>query len=165
MRPGRCSPSEAGRRRTTFKRRLIVHHIVEDEALWPRVEAASAGRSGGGEILAAMAAEHGRLDSLLEAVDTAMAQRSAALPEIAAGLEAGLEDHMRHEEEATLPLIQEVLEPRDWAEFGKAVARKQQLSGVAATCRGSSTAPPPSSAPRSSTCCRPWCRSSPGRLR
>ncbi|NUR59673.1 MAG: hemerythrin domain-containing protein, partial [Catenulispora sp.] len=115
-----------------FKRQLTVHHTVEDEALWPRVEAASAGRADAAEILAAMAAEHGRLDSLLDAVDTAMAQHSAALPEIAAGLAAGLEDHMRHEEEAALPLIQDVLEPGDWAEFGKAMARKQKLSGAAA---------------------------------
>jgi iron-sulfur cluster repair protein YtfE (RIC family) len=115
-----------------FKRQLSVHHTVEDEALWPRVQAASAGRADAAEILAAMAAEHGRLDSLLEAVDTAMAQRSAALPEIASGLASGLDGHMRHEEEAALPLIQDVLGPKDWAEFGKAMARKQKLSGAAA---------------------------------
>jgi hypothetical protein len=115
-----------------FKRQLIVHHSVEDEALWPRVEAASAGHAHAAEILAAMAAEHRRLDSLLEAVDTEIAQRSAALPELAAGLEAALGDHMRHEEEAALPLIQEVLQPKDWAEFGKAMARRQKLSGAAA---------------------------------
>ncbi|NUP54136.1 MAG: hemerythrin domain-containing protein [Catenulispora sp.] len=115
-----------------FKRQLTVHHTVEDEALWPRVEAAAGGRADAAEILAAMAAEHGRLDGLLAAVDTAIAQRSAALPEIAAGLEAGLDGHMRHEEEAALPLIQEVLEPKDWEQFGKAMARKQKLSGAAA---------------------------------
>ncbi|MFL6109842.1 MAG: hemerythrin domain-containing protein [Catenulispora sp.] len=115
-----------------FKRQLVVHHSVEDEALWPRVEAASAGHADAAEILAAMAAEHGQLDSLLAAVDTGMARRSTGLPEIAAGLEAALGDHMRHEEEAALPLIQEVLRPRDWAEFGRAMARKQRLSGAAA---------------------------------
>ncbi|NUR27470.1 MAG: hemerythrin domain-containing protein [Catenulispora sp.] len=114
-----------------FKRQLDVHHTVEDEALWPRVQAAAAGRSDAAEILAAMAAEHGRLDSLLAAVDEAMAQGSAALPEIVAGLAAGLDGHMRHEEEAALPLIQDLLEPKDWAEFSKAMARKQKFSGAA----------------------------------
>jgi hemerythrin-like domain-containing protein len=115
-----------------FKRQLDVHHTVEDEALWPRVEAAAAGRADAAEILAAMTAEHGRLDSLLAAVDEAMARRSAVLPEVVAGLAAGLDGHMRHEEEAALPLIQDVLEPKDWAEFGKAMARKQKFSGAAA---------------------------------
>ncbi|MFD0632730.1 hemerythrin domain-containing protein [Catenulispora yoronensis] len=118
-----------------FKRQLHVHHSVEDETLWPRVTAASAGRADAAdaaEILAAMAAEHGRLDGLLEAVDVAMAQRSVALPEIVAGLDVGLRGHMRHEEEAALPLIQRVLEPKDWADFSKAMARKQKLSGAAA---------------------------------
>src|SRR3954453_4499554 len=40
-----------------FKRQLDVHHTVEDQALWPRVEAASKGRADAAEILAAMAAE------------------------------------------------------------------------------------------------------------
>jgi hypothetical protein len=117
-----------------FKRQLAVHHTVEDEALWPPVETASAaaGRTDAVEILAAMTAEHGRLDALLEAVDVAMEQRSAALPEIVAGLESGLDGHMRHEEEAALPLIQDVLGPKDWEAFGKAMAREQGLSGAAA---------------------------------
>lgn len=126
-----------------FKRQLHVHHTAEDEALWPRVEAASAGRTGAAatgaaQILAAMAAEHSRLDPLLEAVDAALDQRSAEPAELAelsgsvADLELALASHMKHEEDAALPLIQEVLDPKDWAAFARTIARKQKLSGAAA---------------------------------
>ena len=118
-----------------FKRQLHVHHTSEDEALWPRVEAASAGRADAAEILAAMAAEHARLDPLLEAVDAALERRTAEPAELAgvvAELETALGGHMKHEEEAALPLIQQVLDPKEWAAFAKAIARKQKLSGAAA---------------------------------
>jgi len=118
-----------------FKQQLHVHHTAEDEALWPSVEAASAGRTDAAEILAAMAAEHGRLDPLLEAVDAALEEGGAEPAELAsvvADLEMALGGHMKHEEEAALPLIQEVLDPKDWAAFGKTIARKQKLSGAAA---------------------------------
>jgi iron-sulfur cluster repair protein YtfE (RIC family) len=115
-----------------FKRQLHVHHTAEDEALWPRVEAAVAGRADAAEILAAMAAEHARLDPLLETVDAAMEQRSADLADLVAELATALGGHMKHEEEAALPLIQEVLDPKAWAAFGQAIARKQGLSGAAA---------------------------------
>jgi len=126
-----------------FKRQLHVHHTAEDEALWPRVEAASAGRADAAEILAAMEAEHARLDPLLEAVDAAMdaaadaamdqrAADLAELTEVAADLETALNAHMKHEEVAALPLIQEVLTPEDWTAFARVIARKQKLSGAAA---------------------------------
>lgn len=130
-----------------FKRQLHVHHTSEDEALWPRVAAASAGRPDAAQILAAMAAEHARLDPLLEAVDVALDEDCADrggrggrgdhhdrgdLADLVGELETALGGHMKHEEEAALPLIQEVLGPDDWAAFGKAIARKQKLSGAAA---------------------------------
>lgn len=117
-----------------FKRQLHVHHTCEDEALWPRVEAASAGRADAAGILNAMAAEHAQLDPLLQTVDAALAQRSGDSAELSAAvaeLQAALADHMKHEEDAGLPLIQEVLSPKDWAAFGRAIARKQKLSGAA----------------------------------
>jgi hypothetical protein len=39
---------------------------------------------------------------------------------------------MKHEEEAALPLIQQVLHPKAWAAFGQTIAREQGLSGAAA---------------------------------
>jgi iron-sulfur cluster repair protein YtfE (RIC family) len=126
-----------------FKRQLHVHHTAEDEALWPRVEAASAGRGDAAEILAAMQTEHARLDPLLEAVDAAMdaaadaamdqhAANIAELTEVVTDLETALGAHMKHEEVAALPLIQEVLTPEDWTAFARVIARKQKLSGAAA---------------------------------
>jgi iron-sulfur cluster repair protein YtfE (RIC family) len=123
-----------------FQRQLHVHHTAEDEELWPRVEAASAGRADAAEILAAMAAEHARLDPLLEAVDAALTKRSAdrdsadpaELADLITDLTTALGGHMKHEEDAALPLIQEVLDPKDWAAFGQSIARKQKLSGAAA---------------------------------
>lgn len=123
-----------------FKQQLHVHHTAEDEALWPAVEAAAAARADATEldapkILAAMAAEHGRLDPLLETLDAALEDPSvdpADLASAVADLEMVLGSHMKHEEDAALPLIQEVLDPEDWAAFGKVIARKQKLSGAAA---------------------------------
>jgi len=118
-----------------FKLQLHVHHTAEDEALWPRVEAASAGRADAAEILAAMAAEHARLDPLLEAMDAALLRPSAdpaELTGVVTDLETALGGHMKHEEEAALPLIQEVLTPKDWAAFGRVIQRKQGFSGGAA---------------------------------
>jgi hypothetical protein len=82
-------------------------------------------------VLADMEAEHGLLDGLLAAVDAAMANRDGVV-DAATALQEALETHMRHEEEAALPLIQEVLTPKDWEAFGRAMARKQKLSGAAA---------------------------------
>jgi iron-sulfur cluster repair protein YtfE (RIC family) len=130
-----------------FKRQLHVHHTAEDEALWPRVEAACAGRADAAEILAAMEAEHASLDPLLDAADAAMdaamdaaadaamgqhAANRAELTEVVADLETALGAHMKHEEVAALPLIQEVLTPEDWTAFARVIARKQKLSGAAA---------------------------------
>ena len=126
-----------------FKRQLHVHHTAEDEALWPRVEAACAGRADAAEILAAMEAEHARLDPLLDAVDAAMdAAADAAMDqhaadrteliEVVTDLETALGAHMKHEEVAALPLIQDVLNPEDWTAFARVIARKQKLSGAAA---------------------------------
>lgn len=119
---------------TNFKHQLHVHHTAEDEVLWPRVEATVADRPDAAEILDAMAAEHARLDPLLDAVDAALERRAepAELTVVVAQLENALNGHMRHEEEAALPLIQEVLTPKDWAAFGRTIARKQKLSGAAA---------------------------------
>ncbi|MEV5508807.1 hemerythrin domain-containing protein [Streptomyces orinoci] len=114
-----------------FKRQLHVHHTVEDAALWPRVERATVGRPADRALLAEMEAEHARLNPLLEAVDAAMTQQIRDLPEKVRELAAVLGDHMRHEEDSALPLIQEVLTPKDWDAFRGAMARKQGPKGAA----------------------------------
>src|SRR5438132_1328675 len=44
---------------------------------------------------------------------------------------AVLRQHMTHEENRALPLIQEVLTPKDWSAFRNAMARRQGPKGAA----------------------------------
>lgn len=113
-----------------FKNQLDVHHSVEDAALWPRVERAVAGLADR-ELLAEMRAEHAQLHPPLAAVDQAMRRSAADLTPLVQELSAVLGQHMRHEENSALPLIQEVLTPGDWSAFRRAMARRQGPRGAA----------------------------------
>jgi iron-sulfur cluster repair protein YtfE (RIC family) len=114
-----------------FKAQLLLHHSVEDTHLWPRVRRAAAGRPAGLGLLEEMAAEHAQIDPLLAAVDNAMAGSASNLAAHAAGLASALEWHLRHEEEAALPLIQSVCTPADWRAFAGAMRRHQGIKGAA----------------------------------
>jgi len=119
---------------SNFKRQLEVHHTVEDAALWPRVAAAvsEAARPDDAALLREMEAEHARLDPLLDAADDAIREHGPDLAQRIAELAAALNAHTAHEEEEALPLIQEVLTPKDWDAFRRAMARRQGPSGAAA---------------------------------
>jgi iron-sulfur cluster repair protein YtfE (RIC family) len=112
-----------------FKAQLLLHHSVEDTHLWPRVRRAAAGRPAGLTLLEEMAAEHAQIDPLLAAVDHALA--GSHLAAHVAGLASSLEWHLRHEEEAALPLIQSVCTPADWRAFAAAMRRRQGVKGAA----------------------------------
>jgi iron-sulfur cluster repair protein YtfE (RIC family) len=114
-----------------FKNQLLVHHTVEDAELWPRVERAVAGRPRDLALMKEMEAEHALLDPLLHAVEEAMTRHAGDLAERARELSKVLGDHMEHEEESALPLIQEVLTPKDWSAFRGAMARRQGPKGAA----------------------------------
>jgi iron-sulfur cluster repair protein YtfE (RIC family) len=114
-----------------FKAQLLLHHSVEDTHLWPRVRRAAAGRPAGLALLEEMGAEHAQIDPLLAAVDNAMAGSASNLAAHAAGLASALEWHLRHEEEAALPLIQSVCTPADWRAFAGAMRRRQGIKGAA----------------------------------
>lgn len=113
-----------------FKHQLHIHHTVEDAELWPRVEAAAAGRPDALALLQDMEAEHARLSPLLDGVDRALRGPAGELVANVRELAAGLIDHMKHEEDSALPLIQEVLTPKDWKAFGTGMVRSQGLKGV-----------------------------------
>jgi hypothetical protein len=68
-------------------------------------------------LLAAMAAEHATIDPLLDAVDTALRTGADHRP-AAERLADGLTAHLRHEEEAALPLLDVHLDAETWAKFG-----------------------------------------------
>ncbi|MBO0816196.1 MAG: hemerythrin domain-containing protein [Actinobacteria bacterium] len=109
----------------------VLHHSVEDTHLWPRVRRAAAGRPEGLALLSEMEAEHAQVDQLLAAVDDALAGPAGDLPAHAAALASALEWHLKHEEEAALPLIQAVCTPADWRAFGGEMRRRQGVKGAA----------------------------------
>ncbi|MEU1150900.1 hemerythrin domain-containing protein [Streptomyces sp. NPDC005863] len=114
-----------------FKRQLHVHHTVEDAVLWPRIAGQVSERPDDQRLLAEMEAEHAQLDSALAAVDAGLSSRSADLGERVGRLAQSLGSHMRHEEDAALPLIQDVLTHKDWDAFRSAMAKKQGPKGAA----------------------------------
>jgi hypothetical protein len=114
-----------------FKAQLLLHHSIEDTDLWPRVRRAAAGRPAALALLEEMAAEHAQIDPLLAAVDSTLTGSAGNLAGHAAGLASALEWHLKHEEEAALPLIQSVCTPADWRAFAGAMRRRQGLKGAA----------------------------------
>ncbi|MFJ3671274.1 hemerythrin domain-containing protein [Streptomyces sp. NPDC090106] len=128
---GRATAPEVRDGWENFKHQLHVHHTVEDSDLWPRVAAAVTDRPDDQKLLDEMEAEHARLDPALAAVDDGLARNAPDLPARVADLTTLLGDHMRHEESAALPLIQDVCTTKDWDAFRGAMARKQGPKGAA----------------------------------
>jgi iron-sulfur cluster repair protein YtfE (RIC family) len=114
-----------------FKAQLLLHHSVEDTHLWPRVRRAAAGRPSGLALLDEMEAEHAQIDPLLTAVDDALTGSGGNLAGHVAGLASALEWHLKHEEDAALPLIQTVCTPADWRAFASEMRRRQGVKGAA----------------------------------
>jgi hypothetical protein len=129
-RDGAISSATAARW-TLFATQLHIYHTAEDESLWPMLRSAIAS-PGELAVLNEMRAEHAQLDPQLEHID---AQAAAGSPGDAAAsvreLSAALAWHMRHEENAALPLIDAYLGRAGWAEFGKRVRATQGISGAA----------------------------------
>ena len=70
-----------------------------------------------------MEAEHAALGPLLDAIDDAL-DRGESAPGARADLAARLEQHLAHEEEAGLPLIDRTLGTEQWIEFGEVAAAR-----------------------------------------
>ncbi|MES5825321.1 hemerythrin domain-containing protein [Streptomyces sp. RG80] len=128
---GRAGSPEVREGWANFKHQLHVHHTVEDSDLWPRVAAAVTGRPADQKLLAEMEAEHARLDPVLASVDDGLARNAPDLTDRVAELIRVLGDHMTHEENEALPLIQDVCTAKDWDAFRGAMARKQGPKGAA----------------------------------
>jgi len=106
-----------------FKKFLHVHHVAEDEALWPVMRQALIGRTDDVALLDDMEAEHAGLEPLLDAIDDAL-DRGESAPQARTDLAARLQDHLTHEEEAALPVIDRTLYEEQWMQFGEASAAK-----------------------------------------
>lgn len=114
-----------------FKTQLDVHHRAEDTALWPPVVSAATGRPDDLALMKEMEAEHAELAPRIAAVDGALSRRAADLGDRVSDLAEVFGDHLRHEEESALPLIQELLTPGDWKAWGGTAARLQGIKGAA----------------------------------
>jgi hypothetical protein len=114
-----------------FKAQLLLHHSVEDTDLWPRVRRAAAGRAADLALLDEMEAEHAQIDPLLAAVDGALDGSGQDLAAHAATLASALQWHLKHEEDAALPLIQSVCTLEDWRAFADQMRRRQGVKGAA----------------------------------
>ena len=114
-----------------FKAQLLLHHSVEDSDLWPHVRSAAAGRPSSLALIEEMEAEHAQIDPLLAAVDAALATPAGNLAAHVAELTSALQWHLKHEEDAVLPLIQAVCTPADWRAFTGEMRRRQGLKGAA----------------------------------
>ncbi|HEY2296758.1 MAG TPA: hemerythrin domain-containing protein [Jatrophihabitans sp.] len=129
-RDGHLSGGTAERWRL-FVKQLHIHHTAEDNSLWPALRAAIASPDELA-VLDAMEAEHAQLDPQLGRIDAYVDAGLAA--DAAAGvgeLAAGLARHMRHEENAALPLLDAHLGPAGWAEFVQKIRSTQGISGAA----------------------------------
>jgi Hemerythrin HHE cation binding domain len=106
-----------------FERFLRVHHGAEDSALWPVMREALVGQSEDLSLVDEMEAEHAALEPLLEAIDDALGRGESA-PSARADLAARLQEHLTHEEDAALPLIDRTLNEEQWAQYGHATAAR-----------------------------------------
>ena len=105
-----------------FESLLHVHHTAEDDALWPVVREKVAGRPDDLALLGDMAEEHASLGPLLEAIDEALSRGHSA-PQARAELAERLQQHLEHEEEAALPLVDATLGLEQWMHFGQVATR------------------------------------------
>ena len=116
----------------SFSKQLHTHHNAEDAALWPRLHAAVTDPAEI-QILTDMEAEHASIDPRLEQIDAALEGRNAtALDAELKSLAQGLSNHMIHEEQAALPLLERRTGQAGWEAFSKEIRDQQGgLKGAA----------------------------------
>jgi hypothetical protein len=105
-----------------FKKFLLVHHQTEDDALWPELRSAVAGRPERVALVDALETEHGAIEPLLTAIDAAAADPDYGyqrLGDIVDELVTTLTAHLVHEESDGLALIDASLTEQDWQHFAR----------------------------------------------
>ncbi len=109
-----------GERWELFAEVLHEHHTIEDDGVWPELE--QVGSVEVAATLAAMAAEHGEIDPLLEGCAAGFRRlarqpdedaRAALAVRVCAARES-LRRHLAHEETEAIAIIQRLLTPEDW---------------------------------------------------
>jgi hemerythrin-like domain-containing protein len=123
------SPADAARARVIAQHFALIrtvlhhHHLAEDTYLWPRL--ASRAPADAAPVVAAMEAQHGELDKVIDDVtaglrdweETADPAHGAALAEAADRLRSLLAGHLAAEEEQALPLIARYVTAAEWGEM------------------------------------------------
>jgi iron-sulfur cluster repair protein YtfE (RIC family) len=105
-----------------FKKSLHIHHTAEDDALWPALRQSLADRQDDLVLLEVMEAEHAAIDPLMGAIDAAVTDPDAdrdRLGDLTDALATSLDAHLKHEEDAAIPLIQRTATVQQWAHFGQ----------------------------------------------
>ena len=110
-----------------FKRELHLHHTAEDELIWPTLRPRLAHSEAALSVLAAMEAEHERIDPLLAAVDEQLPDGDR-LADVIDALTSSLTGHLAHEERDGLPLIGTALSAAEWRGAGRKMASKNGLA-------------------------------------
>jgi hypothetical protein len=114
-----------------FTKQLHTHHRTEDTSLWPKLRAVAM-QPGEVRVLDAMELEHAQIDPQLERIDQAIASHSGAgLADDVRALSAGLREHIRHEEDDALPLVDTYLGVKGWAAFGRDIRKENGIRGGA----------------------------------
>ncbi|GAB1817228.1 hemerythrin domain-containing protein [Herbidospora sp. RD11066] len=125
------------RRWTGFATTLHHHHTIEDTSIWPRVLE----RVDAHAVMAAMEAEHARIDPLLERCaegfhGMTLIPDARTRDRLAADVTAFrdlLDAHLTHEETEALPLVQRHLSQAAWAESEKAARAEFKFGDLAFT--------------------------------
>jgi Hemerythrin HHE cation binding domain len=110
-----------------FKRELHLHHTAEDELIWPTLRPRLAHSEAALSVLAAMEAEHERIDPLLAAVDGQLPDGDR-LADVIDALTSSLTGHLAHEERDGLPLIGVALTAAEWRGVGRKMASKNGMA-------------------------------------
>ncbi|HEX4089665.1 MAG TPA: hemerythrin domain-containing protein [Trebonia sp.] len=129
---GRRDGADVTRLRATlgwqqFKKFLLVHHQVEDDALWPALRVTVAGSPDRLALVDALEEEHAVIDPLLRAADAAAADPGEGTPslgDVIDELVGKLGGHLDHEESDGLGLIDATLSLEDWQHFGQVHGRR-----------------------------------------
>lgn len=103
-----------------FKVALHVHHSTEDDILFPVLRHNLAATPDALALLEAMEAEHDAIKPLITTLDAAAldpSTESTCLHELLDALTTGLLGHLKHEEDAALPLIARSLSTDQWTAF------------------------------------------------
>jgi hypothetical protein len=117
---------------TTFTYYLHVHHSAEDSVLWPPLRAKMDSAPERLALLDAMEAEHASLDPLMARIGSRLTSGdTGGLRADAEQLDQVLTDHLAHEENDGLPLIDAVLNEKDWDAFGEEQRRQVGTAGTA----------------------------------